>query len=184
VNVGRRSHLFEIWIRPISSTAPGNLHDRTLFATRAAWRELAALVELGMSPETLEETKQFLHNYTVNWAATISRRLAYAMDDAFYGMPGGGFLTSIRGGLAGLDTTQVNEAIREHLQYRNMYVVFITANAVALQQTLLRGEPTPITYAGAQSPAHMAEDQEIASYAIPVREENITIMSIDDVFEQ
>jgi zinc protease len=184
VNVGRRSQLFEIWIRPISSTAPGTLHDRTLFATRAAWRELAALVELGMTPETLEETKQFLHNYTVNWAATISRRLAYAMDDAFYGMPGDGFLASIRAGLAGLDTARVNQAIREHLQYRNMYVVFITADADAMKRKLLSGEATPITYAGEKSAAHMAEDTEIASFAIPVQEEDITIMSIDDVFER
>ena len=40
VNVARRSQLFEIWIRPVSLTAPGNLHDRTLFAIRAARREL------------------------------------------------------------------------------------------------------------------------------------------------
>jgi hypothetical protein len=29
VNVARRSQLFEIWIRPIAMTEPGNLHDRT-----------------------------------------------------------------------------------------------------------------------------------------------------------
>jgi hypothetical protein len=43
--VARRSQLFEIWIRPIAMTAPGNLHDRSLFATRAAIRELDRLVE-------------------------------------------------------------------------------------------------------------------------------------------
>ena len=32
VNLARRSQLFEIWIRPVSLTASGNLHDRTLFA--------------------------------------------------------------------------------------------------------------------------------------------------------
>ena len=47
VNVARRSQLFEIWIRPVSQTAPGNLHDRTMFAIRAARRELKALVEQG-----------------------------------------------------------------------------------------------------------------------------------------
>ncbi|MGD2071621.1 MAG: pitrilysin family protein, partial [Gemmatimonadota bacterium] len=38
VNYSRRSNLFEIWIRPISRTTETDLHDRTLFATRAAWR--------------------------------------------------------------------------------------------------------------------------------------------------
>jgi len=44
-NLARRAQIFEIWIRPISSTAPGNLHDRTLFATRAALFELQKLVD-------------------------------------------------------------------------------------------------------------------------------------------
>ena len=44
VNVARRSQLFEIWIRPIALTEPGTLHDRTLFATKAAVRELHGLL--------------------------------------------------------------------------------------------------------------------------------------------
>ena len=39
-----------------------------------------------------------------------------------------------------------------------------------------------ITYAAEQSAEHMAEDAEIASFPIPVREENITIIGINDVF--
>ncbi len=183
-NVSRRSQLFEIWIRPISLTAPGTLHDRTLFATRAALRELQMLVDSGMSPGALEAAKGFLYNYTVNWGSTISRRLAYAVDDAFYGMPGDGFLASIRPGLAALDTTRVNAAIRRHLQYRNMYVVFVTADAQAMKQKLLSGAPTAITYAGEKSAEHMAEDALIAAYPLPVREENITILGIDEVFER
>ncbi len=42
VNVPRRSQLFEVWIRPISLTAPGNLHERTLFATQTALWELGS----------------------------------------------------------------------------------------------------------------------------------------------
>jgi zinc protease len=51
VNAARRSHLFEVWIRPISLTDPDNLHERSLFATRAAMRELEALVETGMTED-------------------------------------------------------------------------------------------------------------------------------------
>lgn len=184
VNAARRSHLFEIWIRPVSLTSPGNLHDRALFATRAAWRELDRIVTDDMSDSAVIATKQFLHNYSVNWATSVSRRLAYAMDDAFYGIRGDGFLASVRPGLASVDAAAVNAAIRRHLQDENMYAVFITADAEGLKQKLLSGVPTPITYAGQKSAEHMAEDEAIASFPIPVAPENITIIGIDEVFER
>lgn len=183
VNVARRSQLFEIWIRPIALTEPGNLHDRSLFATRAALRELDVLVREGLDDERVEETVEFLRNYTVDWGNTINRRLAYRMDDAFYGMDEPGFLASLRPGLDALDTETVNEAIRRHLQADDMYLVFITQDAEGMKQKLLSGEPTNITYAGTQPPAVLAEDREIASYPIPVTEEDITILSIEEVFE-
>jgi zinc protease len=181
VNTSRRSHLFEIWIRPISSTAPGNLHDRTLFATRAALRELNKIVDNGMTEETLTGTQQFLKNYTINWGSTINRRLAYAMDDKFYGIDG--YLESIRPGLAALSLGGVNEAITRNLQYDNIYLVFITSDAQEFKRLLLSGEGTYITYAGEKPPEVFAEDEEIANFPIPVREENITIIGINDVYE-
>ncbi|UCC70994.1 MAG: insulinase family protein [Gemmatimonadota bacterium] len=184
VNCSRRHQLFEIWIRPISMTAPGNLHDRTLFATRAALRELKAIVDDGMTEETLASTQQFLRNYTINWGSTIARRLAYAVDDAFYGIGGDGFLASIGPGLAALSLDGVNQAISTYLQYDNMYIVFITRDAEALKQKLLDGVPTPITYAGEKSAEHMAEDELIAGFPIPVTEESFTIIGINEVFEE
>jgi zinc protease len=183
VNVARHHQLFEIWIRPISSTAPGNLHDRTLFATRAALRELKALVDNGMSEETLAETQQYLRNYTINWGNTVSRRLEYRVDDAFYGLRGDGFLASIRPGLAALDLNDVNAAIKRYLQYDNLYIVMITRDAEGMKQKLLSGAPTSITYNSEKSAEHMAEDEIIASFPIPVQEQNITIIGINDVFE-
>ncbi|KPK01738.1 MAG: hypothetical protein AMS20_13055 [Gemmatimonas sp. SG8_28] len=181
-NVSRRSQLFEIWIRPISSTAPGNLHDRTLFATRAAWRELKLLVDNGMTEETLADTKQFLRNYALNWGQTISRRLGYAVDDTFYGMDPG-YLREIRPALDRLTLDQVNAAIRRHLQVDNMWVVFITADAQAMKRKLLSGVATPITYAGEKPAELLAEDELIASFPIPVQEDDITIIGIEEVFE-
>lgn len=181
-NVSRRSQLFEIWIRPISLTAPGNLHERTLFATRAAWRELKLLVDEGMSEEMLSRTQQFLRNYALNWGQTVSRRLGYAVDDAFYGMDPG-YLREIRPGLDALTLEQVNAAIQRHLQYENMWVVFITADAQAMKRKLLSGVATPITYAGEKPPELLAEDEIIASFPIPVQEDDITIIGIEEVFE-
>lgn len=183
VNVARRSHLFEMWIRPISNTTPDNLHDRVLFATRAAWRELDELVAEGMTEDEVEATKNFLRNYTVNWGNTISRRLAYAVDDAFYGLGDDGYLAGIRPGLDGLDAERVNAAVREHLQAGDMYVVFITRNAEALRDMLVSGVPTNIDYAGDRPQEVLEEDREIARFSIPVSPANVTIMDIGDVYQ-
>jgi zinc protease len=184
VNAARRSHLFEIWIRPIARTGPDDLHDRALFATRAAWRELAKLVDGGMTDETLTGVTQYLHNFSVTYGSTVSRRLAYAVDDAFYGLGDGGFLHGMRPGLAALTVPSVNAAIRRHLQHRNMYVVFITQDAEGLKRALLSGAPTPIRHSGEKPGELLAEDQEIARFPIPVRAEDITIVGINEVFER
>jgi zinc protease len=185
VNVSRRSHLFEIWIRPISMTAPGNLHDRTLFATRAALRELDLLVSNGLPDSEVARTQQFLSNYVVNWGNNIGRRLAYDVDDAFYGIADPGFLEAVRPAIRGLSPNEVNAAIRRHLSHQGGYhLVIITSDAEGLKRRLLSGEATPITYAGERSAELMAEDLEIASYPIPVREEDITIIPIAEALER
>ena len=183
VNVARRSHLFEIWIRPISSTAPGNLHDRTLFATRAALFELQKLIEKGMTPDAVESSKQFLRNYVATWGTTIGRRLGYAIDDVFYGMAKPGYLQSLRAAVDKVTTEQVNAAIKKHLQDDNMYLVIITADAAAMKKKLLTGAATSITYAGERPASLLAEDKVIASFPITVKESDITIMPIDKVFQ-
>jgi zinc protease len=182
VNVSRRSQIFEIWIRPISETVPGSLHDRSLFATRAALRELKKLAENGMSEETFTTARDFLYNYTTKYGSTISRRLAYAMDDEFYGLEKP-FLQSIRPGLKGLTLEQVNNAIKTHLQTEKYYLVMVTNDAEGMKQKLLSGEPTFITYNSEPSAEIKAEDEEIANFPIPLKEEDITIIDIMDVYE-
>ena len=183
VNVARRSQLFEVWIRPISQTAPGNLHDRTLFATRAAMFELQKLAEKGMTPSQVAGSKEFLRNYVGTWGATISRRLGYAIDDVFYGIEAPGFLASLKSAVDKTTPEQVNAAIKKHLQDEDMYLVIITANAAGMKQKLLSGTPTPITYAGQRSAELLAEDKIVASLPIKVKEADITILPIDKVLQ-
>jgi zinc protease len=183
VNVSRRSQIFEMWLRPVAETSPGTLHDRTLFTIRAALRELVGIVERGMRPEDFIATRRFLKNYTVNFGATLSRRLAYKVDDAFYGIRGEGFLASIKPGLDALTLDQVNTAIRKHLQAGNMQIVVITKDAEGLKKKLVEGSPSPITYAGPQTKEVLAEDKLISTFPIPVPEKNIKIVNIKDVFE-
>lgn len=183
VNVARRSHLFEIWIRPISMTAPGNLHDRTLFATRAAWYELQQLVEQGMTPDAVATSKQFLRNYVGTWGTTIGRRLGYAIDDAFYGIGKPGYLQSLKAAVDKVTPEQVNAAIRKHLQAKNMYLVIITEDAAGLKKKLVAGDPSSITYAGERPAALLAEDKAIAAFPIKVTEADISILPIERVFQ-
>ncbi len=136
-----------------------------------------------MTGDQVEETVAFLRNYTVNWGNTISRRLAYRMDDAFYGLDDPGYLASLRPGLDALTPDRINAAIRRHLQTGNMYMVLITRDAEGMKEKLLAGAPTSITYAGPQPPEVLAEDEEIARYPIPVTEDDITIIGIEEVFE-
>jgi zinc protease len=182
--VSRRSQIFEVWIRPIAMTAPGTLHDRSLFAFRAALREVALLAEKGMTAESFETQRAFLKNYIVNFGATIGRRLAYRMDDAFYGIPEPGFLVSTRKALEGMTLEAVNAAVKKHLQARNLSVVFITHDAKAMKEKLLMGAETPITYAGKQPPSILDEDKIIAHYPVPVKDTDITIIDINEVFEK
>lgn len=183
VNVSRHSHIFEVWLRPIAATAPGTLHDRTLFTLRAALRELNKVIDAGITPELFEATRSFLKNYTVNFGDTLSRRLAYRVDDEFYDMPADGFLASIRSGLDELTVDQVNTAIQRHLRLQNMWIVVITSDAVGFKNKLLSGSPTAIEYPGKPSDEVIEEDKSIAAFPISVKEKNIQIVNIDDVFE-
>jgi zinc protease len=182
VNVARRSQLFEIWIRPVSSTAPGNLHDRTLFATRAAIFELHKLADKGMTPEAVATSKEFTRNYVGTWGATISRRLGYAVDDAFYGIEKG-YLQSLKDAIDKVTADQVNAAIRKHLQNENLYLVIITADAAGMKQKILSGAATPITYAGTRNATLLEEDKTIATFPIRAKDSDITILPIDKVFQ-
>ena len=184
VNVSRRSQIFEVWLRPVAMTAPGNLHDRALFAFRAALREVAALTENGMTPEAFDTQRAYLKNYYVNFGNTVGRRLAYRLDDAFYGIPDPGFFASTPKGLDALSREQANAAIHKHLRHSGLWVVFITEDAEGLKRKLLAGVPTNITYAGKQPQAILDEDKIIAAYPVTVKEPNITVLNINDVFEK
>jgi zinc protease len=183
VNVARRSQLFEIWIRPVALTAPGNLHDRTLFALRAARHELGQLRDHGMTPAAVAASKQFLRDYVGTWGDALGRRLGYAVDDAFYGAPAPGFLASLRGAIDRVTPEQVNAAIRTHLRSNDMYLVIVTADAARLKEKLVRGGASSISYSAPPAAAVVAEDAIIGAVPLGVRESDVTILPIDRVFQ-
>jgi hypothetical protein len=113
----------------------------------------------------------------------VSRRLRFAVDDAFHGLGRNGYLASIRPELAALDRAAVDAAIGRHLASDGIYMVFITADAEALKELLLSGEGTYITYSSEPPPEITQEDHEIANFPIDVAEEDVRILDISEVFE-
>ena len=69
-----------------------------------------------MSPADFEATRSFLLNYSKLWVQTLSRRLGYAMDGAFYDRDD--LVTELAAGCPKLTVEQVNAAVRRHLKTR------------------------------------------------------------------
>ena len=177
VNVPRRVHLFEIWIRTLpNAQAP--------FALRAALRELQHLVDNGMTREQFELTRTFLQKYSLHFAETTATRLGYAMDDRFYGIDGDGHLARFRRMMDELTLEDVNAAIKRHLRYDDLKIAIVTGDAANLRTLLGSDAPTPITYATPKPDAILAEDREIAAWPVALPAERVTIVPVAEAFER
>jgi zinc protease len=177
VNVPRRTHLFEIWIRTLpNAQAP--------FALRAALRELKLLVDHGMTRERFELTRTFLQKYSLHFAETTSARLGYAVDDRFYGIEGEGHLARFRRLMNELTLEEVNSAIKRHLRYDNLKIAIVTGHAAELRALFAGGAPTPITYATPKPDAILAEDREIAGWPLELAARRVSIVPVAEAFER
>jgi zinc protease len=177
VNVPRRVHLFEIWIRTLpNAQAP--------FALRAALRELALLVDNGMMREPFELTRTFLQKYSLHFAETTAARLGYAMDDRFYGIEGDGHLARFRRMMDELTLEDVNAAIRRHLRYDHLKIAIVTGAAAELRKVIGSDAPTPIEYATPKPDAILAEDREIAAWPLALPAQRVSIVPVTEAFER
>jgi zinc protease len=175
-NVARRQQIFEVWIRPVPNEA-------RVFAFRAAMRELQDLIENGMTPEEFELTRKFLKGYILHYAPTTMAKLGYALDDRFYGNEEAHWSKFARE-LDELTVEDVNAALKKHLNFQNVKVVFVTPDAEGLKKTLVTNEATPITYASEKPAEIYEEDKEIATYPLSVKPENVTIVPVEEMFER
>ncbi len=175
VNVGRRHHIFEIWIRPVPNEARH-------FSLRAALRELSMLIENGMSKSEFEVTRKFLKNYVLHYAPSQSAQLGYAVDDAFYGIKGS-HLEMFRQMMDTITLEEVNAAIKKHLQMDAMKIVFITENGEELAAQLAANTSSPITYTSPKSQEILDEDKVIADYKLNFKKEKILVMPVEELFK-
>jgi len=176
-NVGRRQQIFEVWLRTLPN-------EQAHFALRAAMRELAALVDEGMSEEEFELTRSFLSKYCLHFAKTTRERLGYAIDDRFYGIGGDGHLARFAERMKSITRDEVNAAIKKHLQTENVAVAIVTGDAESLGQALIADAPSPISYPTQKPPEILAEDEEIAGFPLAISEDAVRILPVEEVFER
>ncbi|MBI2417519.1 MAG: insulinase family protein [Ignavibacteriales bacterium] len=175
VNVPRRHHLFEIWIRPVPN-------ETAHFALRAALREYQALVAKGMSKDEFELTRKFLKNYVLQYAPTSSKRLGYALDDKFYGIKNG-HIAMYREMMDKVTLEDVNNAIKKYLQDKNMAIAMICDNAAELKKNLASNVVSPMKYTSPKADEILKEDELISTFKLPILEENIQIVKVDEMFK-
>ena len=175
-NVCRRQQMFEIWIRPVPN-------ETRHFALRAAVRELRSLVDNGLTDEQFELTRKFLRNYVLHYAPTTSERLGYALDDRFYGISGS-HLDMFRRRMDEVTRAEVNAAVKKHLQYGNLQIVFVTPDAAGLKQALVADAPSPITYATPKPEAVLAEDRQISMFPLKIQPDAVKIIPVGELFEK
>jgi zinc protease len=174
--VGRRSQMFEVWIRPVA-------REQALFALRAALREVDTLATKGMTKEDFEATRTFLKKYALHFAETTADRLGYAIDDRFYGVDG--HLAKFRKMMDEVTFEDVNAAVKKHLSAANLEISIVTKDATQLAEQMASNAPSPITYpAGIKKSDHiLAEDKVIESFPLNSPGSNIQIVPVETMFE-
>ncbi|MEY2746417.1 MAG: hypothetical protein RL112_1459 [Planctomycetota bacterium] len=175
--VSRRAQLFEIWIRTVPT-------ERTLFALRAALREVERLHKEGLTKEQFESTRKFLKGYTLHFAESSAARLGYAIDDRFHGIDG--HLASFRKLLDEVTLAEVNAAVKKHMGVDNLAIAIVTSDAAALRAALEKGEPSPIAYGAGEtkSAETLAEDQLIQSFSLRILPGTIEVVPVDALFQK
>ncbi len=172
-NIARRAQAFEVWIRPV---VPANAQ----MSLRIALYELNKLINKGMSQEDFDNSKQYLMKNVYVMTSTQDQQLGYALDSWWFGIPE--YTQYMRGLYAKLTRDDVNRALKKYLSGKDLSVVIVTKDAEGLRDQLLSDGPSSISY-GEQKPAEIVrEDKVIGAYKLNIKPENISIVSVNDVF--
>ena len=175
--VGRRAQMFEVWIRTLPNA-------QALFALRAALREVEMLAQNGLTKEQFEATRKFLKGYSLHFAESTSDRLGYAIDDRYFGLSQS-HLATFRKMMDEITFEEVNEAVKKHLQTKNLHIAMVTGDAKGLMEAMTTDAPSPITYVGGvtKPDAILAEDEIIERWPLAIPAANVTIVPVGAMFE-
>lgn len=176
LNIGREQQYFSIWIRPVE-------HQNRHFALRQAVYELDRFVERGIpDDETFERLLAFLPGHWRQKEQEPMRRLGYALDQTYYGVPWD--RDGLRERIAKLTREEVNAAIRRHLRADELHIVVVTEGGEAFARELVAGAPSPITYAAEKPAALLEEDKVIAAYDLHLDEGSVRVVRPEALFER
>jgi len=173
-NDARRQQYFSIWLRPLR---PETAH----FAIRLAVRELRRVAREGLTADELERIRGFSEQYFALYLQTASRRLGYAMDDAFYGVEAA-YLDRLRAAWSELSLDDLNAAIRRHLRPERLSIAIVASEAEALAEAIAEEAESPITYEAEVPESVTAEDAEIVGYELGIPRSRIQITPLEEMF--
>ena len=172
-NLGRRSQLFEIWIRPVPP-------EHAVFALKAAVYELRQLIEQGLSADQFQETQAYLLKNVYLATKTQDQQLGYALDDHWYGT--GDYVSTMQASLRALTRDAVNDAIARHLSGNNLQVVMIAGDSERLRDELISGAFTSISYGSPKDQDVLDEDKVIGGLSLGLDSSLVVITPVSDVF--
>ena len=173
-NLGRRSQIFQIWIRPVE---PPTAH----FALRLALYELDKLIREGIPREDFDRSRSFLSKYINLLIKTKSAELGYAIDSRYYGIAD--YDSYIKTSLAKLTVEDVNKAIRRYLRTPDLDIVIVAKGCEELKKTLLDGGPSLMTYNSPKPKEVLEEDKIVTNWKIDLKPEAVRIVPVDQIFE-
>ena len=173
-NLGRRSQIFQIWIRPVEPPT-------AQFTLRLALFEFDKFVRDGLSKEDFERWRNFVSKNVNLLVKTKSAELGYAIDSVYYGIPEYG--RYVREGLAKLTVEDVNQAIRRHLQTKNLQVVVVAKGCEELKQRFLSNAPSPMTYNSPKPSEILEEDKLVERFKIDWDPTAVKVLPVGGVFE-
>ncbi|WP_236607051.1 M16 family metallopeptidase [Sandaracinus amylolyticus] len=176
-NIARRQQYFSIWLRPLR---PEQAH----FGMRLAIAELRNFVENGLDQAELDRIRSYLDGYYALFLQTESRRLGYAIDDAFYGVDRP-WLERLRAAWAELTPEQVNAVIRRQIDPARLQIAIVAPDASRLADRIASEQPSPIEYPGRTVPPEVLEqDRVVQELRIGIPRERIRIVPVAQMFAE
>lgn len=173
-NIARRQQIFQIWIRPVEPPT-------AVFSLRLAMYELDRLLKTGLSQTEFEQARSFVSKYINVLTKTKSAELGYAIDSAYYGIPG--YNEYVKNALAKLTLEDLNGAIRRNLRAENVQIAGVAGNADQIRAALISGDPSPIKYNSPKPQDVMDEDKIVEKFPLHLRTEDVKVVPVATVFE-
>lgn len=173
-NISRRQQYFSVWLRPVR---PEHAH----FAVRIAVRELERITREGMKKADFERVRTFVDRYYPLYLQTESRRLGFAIDDAFYGVEQP-WIERLQQAWGNLTVEKVNAAIRRHFAPDRLQIAVVHPDGAAFADALASERPSPIEYPTEVPDRVREEDRHIATHKLGIARERIEVIPIARMF--